>query len=319
MGPRVRYLGALVPKEVLIWQDPIPAADHKLVDDKDIADLKAKILASGLTVPQLVSTAWASASTFRRSDKRGGANGARIRLGPQKDWEVNEPTQLAKVLAASSRRSRRRFGKKVSLADLIVLGRHAPRSRRPPKDAGVDVKVPFTPGRVDASQEQTDVQSFAPLEPRADGFRNYTNGKKLQFMQPEEALVDRAQLLTLTGPEMTALIGGLRVLGANAGGSKHGVLTKHAGQADATTSSSTCSTCARSGARPGDEHLRRAATARRRHPKWTATRVDLIFGSHSQLRAFAEVYACADSKEKFVKDFVKAWAKVMNADRFDLS
>ena len=231
MGPIARYLGPLVPKETLIWQDPIPAVDHPLIGDADIAALKAKILASGLSVPQLVSTAWASASTFRGSDKRGGANGARIRLAPQKDWEVNQPAQLQDGACRSSRRSRRSFGgKKVSLADLIVLGGCAA-VEKAAKDAGVDVKVPFTPGRMDASQEQTDVDSFAPLEPRADGFRNYISGKR-QFMPPEEALVDRAQLLTLTGPEMTVLVGGLRVLGANAGDSKHGVFTKQPGHAD---------------------------------------------------------------------------------------
>ena len=230
MGPRVRYLGPLVPKETLIWQDPIPAVDHPLIGDADVAALKAKILASGLSVSQLVSTAWASASTFRGSDKRGGANGARIRLSPQKDWEVNQPAQLKTVLQKLEA-IQKEFGKKVSLADLIVLGGSAA-VEKAAKDAGVDVKVPFTPGRMDASQEQTDVDSFAPLEPRADGFRNYINSKKLQFMAPEEALVDRAQLLTLTAPEMTVLVGGLRVLGANAGDSKHGVFTKQPGQAD---------------------------------------------------------------------------------------
>ena len=222
MGPTVRYLGKLVPKETLIWQDPIPAVDHPLIDDKDVAALKAKILASGLTVSQLVSTAWASASTFRGSDKRGGANGARIRLSPQKDWEVNNPTELAKVLSSYEAISKE-FGKKVSLADLIVLGGGAA-IEKAAKDAGLTVTVPFTPGRMDASQEQTDAASFAPLEPRADGFRNYISSKQ-QFMMPEEALVDRAQLMTLTAPEMTVLVGGLRVLGANAGNSKHGVFT----------------------------------------------------------------------------------------------
>jgi catalase-peroxidase len=314
MGPRVRYLGKLVPKETLIWQDPVPAVDHPLIGDADIAALKAKILASGLTVPQLVSTAWASASTFRGSDKRGGANGARIRLTPQKDWEINQPTQLKTVLAKLEE-IQKGFGKKVSLADLIVLGGCAA-VEKAAKDAGVDVKVPFAPGRADASQEQTDVQSFAPLEPRADGFRNYIS-KKHQFMQPEEALVDRAQLLTLTGPEMTALVGGLRVLGANAGDSKHGVFTKQPGKLtndffvnllDMSTEWS-----------PAGDNLYEGRDRKSKATKWTGTRVDLIFGSHSQLRAFAEVYACADSKEKFVKDFVAAWTKVMNADRFDLA
>jgi catalase-peroxidase len=313
MGPRVRYLGPLVPKETLIWQDPIPAVDHKLIDDKDVAALKAKILASGLTVPQLASTAWASASTFRGSDKRGGANGARIRLAPQKDWEVNEPTKLKTVLTKLEE-IQKGFGKTVSLADLIVLGGCAA-IEKAAKDAGISVTVPFTPGRMDATQDQTDVDSFAPLEPRADAFRNYI-GSKQQFMQPEEAMVDRAQLLTLTGPEMTALIGGLRVLGVNANGSKHGVLTKRVGQLtnDFFVNLLTMATewvPASDGTYEGRD--------RNSHDlKWTATRVDLIFGSHSQLRAFAEVYACADSQDKFVNDFVAAWAKVMNADRFDL-
>ena len=319
MGPRVRYLGSLVPKEELIWQDPIPAVNHPLVDDKDVAALKAKILASGLSASQLVSTAWASASTFRRSDKRGGANGARIRLSPQKDWEVNQPKQLAAVLQKLEA-IQKEFngsaagGKKISLADLIVLGGNAG-VEKAAKDAGTDVKVSFTPGRADATQEQTDVESFAPLEPRADGFRNYTSSKH-QYMMREEALIDRAQLLGLTGPEMTVLVGGLRVLGANAGGSKHGVLTK---QPEKLTNDffvnlldmGTEWQSAGENAYEGHDRKTKAA-------KWTATRVDLIFGSHSQLRAFAEVYGSADSKEKFVKDFVAAWNKVMNADRFDL-
>jgi catalase-peroxidase len=315
MGPRARYRGKLVPKEVLIWQDPIPAVDHPLIDDKDADALKAKILASGLTVPQLVSTAWASASTFRRSDKRGGANGARIRLAPQKDWEVNEPAKLKTVLAKLEE-IQKGFGKKVSLADLIVLG-GAAGVEKAAKDAGVDVKVPFTPGRMDASQEQTDAASFAPLEPRQDGFRNYTNKKALQFMKPEEALVDRAQLLTLTGPELTVLIGGLRVLGANVGDSKHGVFTKQPGKLtnDFFVNLLTMDTEWQA---PNAEGVYQGVDRKTKAPKWTATAVDLVFGSHSQLRAFAEVYACADSKEKFVKDFVKAWNKIMNADRFDL-
>jgi len=314
MGPVARYIGPLVPKETLIWQDPVPAVNHELIGDKDIADLKAKILASGLTVSQLVSTAWASASTFRGSDKRGGANGARIRLAPQKDWDVNEPAKLKTVLAKLEE-IQKASAKKVSLADLIVLGGCAA-IEKAAKDAGTNVTVPFTPGRTDASQDQTDVESFAPLEPRADAFRNYTNSKKPQFMQPEEAMVDRAALLTLTGPEMTALIGGLRVLGANAGGTKHGVLTKRAGQLtnDFFVNLLTMATewvPAKDGTYEGRD--------RKTHDKkWTGTRVDLIFGSHSQLRAFAEVYACADSQDKFVKDFVAAWVKVMNADRFDL-
>ncbi len=321
MGPIARYLGPLVPKETLIWQDPIPAVNHPLINDQDIAALKAKILASGLTVPQLVSTAWASASTFRRSDKRGGANGARIRLAPQKDWDVNEPAQL-KIVLQKLEAIQKEFnasgagGKKVSLADLIVLAGNVA-VEKAAKDAGTDVKVPFTPGRMDASQEQTDVESFAPLEPRADAFRNYT-GKKQQFMAPEEAMVDRAQLLTLTGPEMTVLVGGLRVLGANAGQSKHGVLTKKPGTLsndfflnllDMHTQWQPA----------GSDGVYEGRDRKTNEVKWTGTRVDLIFGSHSQLRAFAEVYACADAKEKFVKDFAAAWTKVMNADRFELS
>jgi catalase-peroxidase len=320
MGPRARYLGPLVPKEVLIWQDPIPEVDHALIDDRDAADLKAKILASGLTVPQLVSTAWASASTFRGSDKRGGANGARIRLNPQKDWEVNEPKQLATVLQKLEA-LQKEFnasaggGKKVSLADLIVLAGSAA-VEKAAKDAGIDVKVPFAPGRMDASQDQTDVESFAPLEPRADGFRNYINGKKIQYMTPEEALVDRAQLLTLTGPEMTVLVGGLRVLGANAADSKHGVFTKKVGTLtnDFFVNLLDMSTVWS----PAGDNVYEGRDRKTNAVKWTGTRVDLIFGSHSQLRAFAEVYACADAKEKFVNDFVAAWTKVMNADRFDL-
>ncbi len=315
MGPAARYLGPLVPKETLIWQDPVPAVDHPVIGEADIAALKTKILGSGLTVSQLVSTAWASASTFRGSDKRGGANGARIRLSPQKDWEVNQPAELKTVLEKLEA-IQKEFGKKVSLADLIVLGGCAA-VEKAAKDAGVDVKVPFTPGRADASQDQTDVQSFAPLEPRADGFRNYVNGKKHQFMTPVEALVDRAQLLRLTGPEMTALIGGLRVLGANAGGSKHGVFTKKPGTLTNDffvnlLDMATVWQPAADGTYEGRDRKTKAA-------KWTGTSVDLIFGSHSQLRAFAEVYACADSKEKFAGDFAAAWAKVMNHDRFDLA
>jgi catalase-peroxidase len=317
MGPRVRYLGPLVPKESLIWQDPVPAADHPLIGEPDIATLKAKILSSGVTVPQLVSTAWASASTFRGSDKRGGANGARIRLAPQKDWEVNQPAQLKTVLQKleAIQKDFQAGGKKVSLADLIVLGGCAA-VEKAAKDAGVAMKVPFAPGRMDASQEQTDVQSFAPLEPRADGFRNYISGRH-QFMQPEEALVDRAQLLRLTGPEMTALVGGLRVLGANAGDSKHGVLTRQPGKLtnDFFVNLLDMSTEWQA----AGDNLYEGRDRKTKAVKWTGTRVDLIFGSHSQLRAFAEVYACADAKEKFVQDFVAAWTKVMNADRFDLA
>jgi catalase-peroxidase len=315
MGPIVRYRGKLVPKETLIWQDPIPAADHPPIDDKDVATLKAKILASGLTVSQLVSTAWASASTFRGSDKRGGANGARISLIPQKDWEVNNPSELAKVLS-SLEAIQKEFGKKVSLADLIVLGGGAA-IEKAAKDAGQTVTVPFTPGRMDASQAQTDAASFAPLEPRADGFRNYIGRKKL-FMKPEEALVDRAQLMTLTAPEMTVLVGGLRVLGVNANNSKHGVFTKKPGTLtnDFFVNLLDMSTEWQP-AGSGDEYQGR--DRKTKAVKWTGTRVDLIFGSHSQLRAIAEVYGSADAKEKFAKDFVAAWTKVMNADRFDVA
>ncbi len=320
MGPIVRYLGPLVPKEELIWQDPVPKVNHPLVGEQDIAALKAKILASGLSVSQLVSTAWASASTFRGSDKRGGANGARIRLAPQKDWDVNQPKQLATVLAKLEA-IQKEFnasasgGKKVSLADLIVLGGGAA-IEKAAKAAGVEVKVPFTPGRMDASQEQTDAHSFAPLEPVADGFRNHTRGK--QWMAPEEALIDRAQLLKLTAPQMTVLVGGLRVLGANAGQSKHGVFTK---QPETLTNdffvnlldmSTQWQPAGSDGVYEGRDRKTNAV-------KWTGTRVDLIFGSHSQMRALAEVYGCADAKEKFVKDFVAAWNKVMNLDRFDLA
>ena len=319
MGPVARYLGPLVPKETLIWQDPVPALDHQVVGAQDIEALKQKILSSGISVSQLVSTAWASASTFRGSDKRGGANGARIRLAPQKDWEVNQPAELAKTLARleAIRSEFSTGGKKVSLADLIVLAGCAG-VERAAKAAGVDVKVPFTPGRTDATQEQTDVESFAPLEPRADGFRNYVNKARQQFMQPEEALIDRAQLLTLTGPEMTVLIGGLRVLGANAGHSTHGVFTD---RPETLTNDFFVNLLdMRNQWRPlaGAEGVYEALDRKTNEVRWTGTRVDLIFGSHSQLRAFAEVYAAADAKEKFVRDFAKAWDKVMNLDRFDL-
>src|SRR6185295_938226 len=314
MGPIQRYLGPLVPKEELIWQDPIPAVDHELINDQDIAALKKKILDSGLSVSQLVSTAWASASTFRGSDKRGGANGARIRLEPQKNWEVNNPSQLSAVLEKLEG-IQKEFNKPVSIADLIVLGGCAA-VEKAAKDGGHNVTVPFTPGRMDASQEQTDVESFAALEPSADGFRNYYTGE--QLMAPEEALVDRAQLLTLTAPEMTVLIGGLRVLSANAGGSKHGVFTK---KPETLTNDFFVNLLdmrtrwqpnGANGVYEGHDRHTNDAT-------WTSTRVDLIFGSHSELRALAEVYACEDSKEKFVNDFVAAWTKVMNLDRFDLA
>jgi catalase-peroxidase len=321
MGPKARYLGPLVPKETLIWQDPIPAVDHPLIGEEDIVALKAKILESRLSVSQLVSTAWASAATFRGSDKRGGANGARIRLAPQKDWEVNQPAQLAEVLPTleaiqNEFNASQSGGKKVSLADLIVLGGCAA-IEKAAKDAGHDVKVPFTPGRMDASQEQTDVESFAPLEPTAEGFRNYLRGK--QLMLPEEALVDRAQLLTLTGPEMTVLVGGLRVLGANAGRSTHGVFTKRPETLTNDFFANLLDMSTQWQPSAGSEGVYEGRDRKTNELKWTGTRVDLIFGSHSQLRAFAEVYACADSQEKFVKDFVAAWTKVMNLDRFDLA
>jgi catalase-peroxidase len=321
MGPIVRYLGPLVPKETLIWQDPIPAVDHPLIGEQDVAALKAKILASGLSVSQLVSTAWASASTFRGSDKRGGANGARIRLAPQKDWEINQPAQLKTVLQKLEAiqkefNASQSGGRKVSLADLIVLAGCAA-IEKAAKDAGHDVKVPFTPGRVDASQEQTDVASFAPLEPTVDGLRNYLRGK--QLMSPEGALVDRAQLLTLTAPEMTVLLGGLRVLGANAGKSTHGVFTKRPETLTNDFFVNLLDMGTQWQPSAGTDGVYEGRDRKTNAVKWTGTRVDLIFGSHSQLRALAEVYACADSKEKFVNDFVAAWNKVMNLDRFDLA
>jgi catalase-peroxidase len=320
MGPIVRYLGPLVPKEQLPWQDPIPAVNHPLIGDQDIAGLKAKILASGLSVSQLVSTAWASASTFRGSDKRGGANGARIRLAPQKDWEVNQPVELAKALQKLEAiqkefNASQSGGKKVSLADLIVLGGDAA-IEKAAKAAGFDVKVPLTPGRMDASQEQTDVESFEPLEPTADGFRNYIRGK--QRLSAEELLLDKAQLLKLTAPEMTVLVGGLRVLGANAGRSAHGVFTK---RPETLTNDFFVNLLDMSTQWQlnGSDGIYEGRDRKTNEVKWTGTRVDLIFGSHSQLRALAEVYACTDSKENFVKDFVAAWTKVMDHDRFDLA
>ncbi|MCA1491288.1 catalase/peroxidase HPI [Ensifer sp. NBAIM29] len=319
MGPKVRYLGPEVPAEDLIWQDVIPPVDHPLVDEKDVTDLKAKILASGLTVQELVSTAWASASTFRGSDKRGGANGARIRLAPQKDWEVNRPAQLAKVLAVlegirKDFNTTQSGGKKISLADLIVLA-GAAGIEKAAKAGGHDVIVPFTPGRMDASEAQTDAASFAALEPRADGFRNYVSSRR-QFMNPEEALVDRAHLLTLTAPEMTVLVGGLRVL--KAGEPEHGVFTS---RPEALTNDffvNLLDMSTKWSPVAGQEGVYEGRDRNTDEVKWTGTRVDLIFGSHSQLRALAEVYAQSDAKEKFVKDFVAAWTKVMNADRFDL-
>jgi catalase-peroxidase len=321
MGPIARYLGPLVPKEQLPWQDPIPAVDHPLIGEQDIAALKAKILASGLSVSQLVATAWASASTFRGSDKRGGANGARIRLAPQKDWDVNQPAQLARVLE-SLEAIRKEFnasqtgGKKVSLADLIVLGGCAA-VERAAKGAGHDVKVPFTPGRMDASQEQTDALSFAPLEPAADGFRNYLRGK--QRLSAEELLVDRAQLLTLTAPEMTVLVGGLRVLGANAGKSAHGVFTKRPETLTSDFFVNLLDMSTEWQPSAGSDGVYEGRDRKTNEVKWTGTRVDLVFGSNSQLRSLAEVYACADAKEKFVQDFAAAWTKVMDLDRFDLA
>jgi catalase-peroxidase len=314
MGPRARYLGPEVPKEELIWQDPIPALNHPLVGEKDVAELKKAILASGLSIAQLVAAAWASASTFRGSDKRGGANGARIRLAPQKDWEANQPAQLAEVLRTLET-IQKGFGKKVSLADLIVLGGCAA-IEKAARAAGHDVEVPFTPGRMDASQEQTDVASFAPLEPVADGFRNYVKGDL--GVGSEHALVDKAHLLTLTAPEMAVLVGGLRVLGANAGDAKHGVFTSR----PATLSNDFFVNLLDMGTqwKPAsaegvyDGHDRKTGKVR-----WTGTRVDLVFGSNSQLRAVAEVYAAEDAKEKFVEDFVAAWNKVMNLDRFELA
>jgi catalase-peroxidase len=321
MGPISRYLGPLVPAEPLIWQDPVPAVDHPLIGEQDIAALKARILASGVSISQLVSTAWASAATFRGSDKRGGANGARIRLAPQKDWEVNQPAELAKVLQTLEAIQKdfngaQSDGKKVSLADLIVLGGCAA-VEEAAKKAGHDVKVPFSPGRTDASQEQTDVHSFAVLEPAADGFRNYV--RKGHDLSAAELLVDRANLLTLTVPEMTVLIGGMRALNANFEQSKHGVFTKRpetltndffVNLLDMNTK------WQRSAASEGVLEGRDRATGK---PKWTGTVVDLVFGSNSQLRALAEVYACADSQQAFVRDFVAAWSKVMDLDRFDLA
>jgi len=315
MGPRSRYLGPEVPQEELIWQDPIPAVDHEIVDEKDVAALKAKILDSGLSVPELVTTAWASASTFRGSDMRGGANGARIRLAPQKDWEVNQPQQLAKVLKTLEG-IQKDFGKKVSLADLIVLAGCAG-VEKAAKDAGFNVTVPFTAGRMDASQEQTDAASFAVLEPYADGFRNYQKAK--YSVTAEELMLDKAQLLTLTAPEMTVLVGGMRVLGTNFGGSKHGVFTNRPGTLTNDFFVNLLEMGTEWKATSEDEDLFEGHDRKTGKLKWTGTRVDLVFGSNSILRALAEVYAQDDSKEKFVHDFVAAWNKVMNLDRFDLA
>tara|TARA_R110002020_G_scaffold14062_17_gene50008 strand:+ start:835 stop:3042 length:2208 start_codon:yes stop_codon:yes gene_type:complete len=318
MGPKVRYLGPEVPAEELIWQDPIPAVDHELVDAADIAALKSKILASGLSVAELVSTAWASASTFRGSDKRGGANGARIRLAPQKDWEVNQPAQLAKVLDVltgiqTAFNAAQTGGKKISLADLIVLA-GAAAIEKAARAGGMSVDVPFTPGRMDASEEQTDAPSFAPLQPRADGFRNYLSGR--QFMQPEEALVDKAQLLRLTAPEMTVLVGGLRVLGANYNNGSHGVFTHNKEVLSNDFFLNLLDMGTQWAPAAGEEGIYEGRDRVTGALKWTASRVDLIFGSHSQLRAVAEIYGQFDAREKFAHDFVRAWSKVMEADRF---
>jgi len=321
MGPRVRYLGPEVPEEELIWQDPIPALDHNLVDAKDITALKKKIVTSGLSVPELVATAWASASTFRGSDKRGGANGARIRLAPQKDWEVNEPARLAKVLKTlegiqTGFNTAQKGGKKISLADLIVLAGCAG-VEQAAKNAGHAAKVPFVPGRMDASQEQTDPASFAVLEPKADGFRNYQ--KTRYAVSAEELLVDKAQLLTLTAPEMTVLVGGLRVLSANYGQAKHGVFTKKQGSLTNDFFKNLLDMGTEWKPVSKDADVFEGRDRRTGELKWTGTRVDLIFGSNAQLRALAEVYASADARDKFIHDFVAAWAKVMNLDRFDLA
>jgi len=321
MGPRSRYLGPEVSEEELIWQDPVPAVDHELIDEKDITDLKGKILASGLSISELVSTAWASASTFRGSDKRGGANGARIRLAPQKDWEVNQPDQLKTVLQTlegirKEFNSAQSGGKRVSLADLIVLGGCAG-VEQAAKNAGYDITVPFTPGRTDALQEQTDVESFSVLEPVADGFRNYLKTK--YAVSAEELLVDRAQLLTLTAPEMTVLVGGMRVLNTNFGGSQHGIFTKRPETLTNDFFVNLLDMSTTWKATSEDEDVFEGRDRATGKLKWTGTRVDLIFGSNSQLRALAEVYACEDSQEKFLNDFVAAWNKVMNLDRFDLA
>jgi catalase-peroxidase len=321
MGPIVRYLGPLVPKQPLTWQDPIPAVDHPLITETDMSALKVRVLASGLSVSELVSAAWASASTFRGSDKRGGANGARVRLAPQRAWDVNQPPELARVLTTLERiqqefNSSASGGKKVSLADLIVLG-GAAAIENAARAAHHDVKVPFNPGRMDASQAQTDPDAFAPLEPTADGFRNYLRGT--QRLSAEELLIDRAQLLTLTAPEMTVLIGGLRVLGANSGKSAHGVFTLRPGTLTNDFFVNLLDVSTHWQPSAGSAGVYQGRDGQTKEVKWTATRVDLIFGSHSQLRAIAEVYACADSQEKFVKDFVAAWTKVMDLDRFDLA
>ncbi|WP_295664155.1 catalase/peroxidase HPI [uncultured Mucilaginibacter sp.] len=318
MGPRARYLGPEVPAEELIWQDPIPAVTHKLIDDEDIAALKGKTLASGLSVSELVSTAWASASTFRGSDKRGGANGARIRLAPQKDWAVNNPAQLAKVLGVIEgiQKEFNNTGKTVSLADLIVLGGSAA-IEQAAKNAGHEIKVPFVPGRADALQEQTDVESFAALEPKADGFRNYTKAR--YSIGAEELLIDKAQLLTLTAPEMTVLVGGMRALDTNFDHSQHGVFTKRPGTLTTDFFVNLLDLNTKWNSTTDAQDVFEGRDRKTGAVKWTGTRADLIFGSNSELRALAEVYACEDAQEKFVNDFIAAWAKVMNLDRFDLT
>jgi catalase-peroxidase len=321
MGPLSRYLGPEVPKEQLIWQDPVPAVDHKLIDSQDITDLKSKIISSGLSISQLVSTAWKAASTFRGSDKRGGANGARIRLSPQKDWKANEPEQLNTVLKTLEKiqkefNSAQKDKKQVSLADLIVLGGCAG-IEQAAKNAGYNGTVPFTPGRTDASQEQIDIKSFAVLEPAADAFRNYIKTK--YAISAEELMVDRAQLLTLTAPEMTVLVGGMRALNTNFAQTQHGVFTERSETLtnDFFVNLLDMSTVWK--ATSEDKDIFEGCDRKTGKLKWTGTRVDLIFGSNSQLRALAEVYACKDSQEKFIQDFIAAWDKVMNLDRFDVT
>lgn len=322
MGPVSRYLGPEVPSEELLWQDPVPKIDHELINDQDIAELKNKLLNSGLSVSQLVTTAWASASTFRNSDKRGGANGARIRLEPQRHWEVNNPPQLQQVLMKLEE-VREEFNntqsgnKKVSLADLIVLG-GCVAVKKAAKDAGFDIGVPFAPGRTDATEEQTDAEAFEPLEPRGDGFRNYANKRADIGASAEEMLIDRAQLLTLTPAEMTVLVGGMRVLHANFDGSQHGVFTERPGQLTNDFFVNLLDMRTTWQAKTDAQNVFEGSDRNTKEVKWTGTRMDLIFGSNSELRALAEVYACSDSQEKFVKDFVKAWDKVMHLDRFDL-
>lgn len=323
MGPISRYLGPEVPSEELIWQDPIPAVDHELIKDQDITTLKETLLASGLSVSELVITAWASASTFRGSDKRGGANGARIRFAPQRHWEVNNPAQLQKAIEKLERiqeefNNVQSGDKKVSLADLIVLGGCAG-IEKAAKDAGYEISVPFSPGRTDALEEQTDAEAFEALEPNADGFRNFVKGNNKSSASAEEMLVDRSQLLTLTPPEMTVLIGGMRVLNTNFNGSQHGVFTKRPGQLTNDFFVNLLDMGTTWKATSDSQNIFVGSDRRNGEIKWTGTRVDLIFGSNSELRALAEVYGCKDAKEKFVKDFVAAWDKVMNLDRFDLA